>query len=152
MNIHRSSLANISVIGQNFTVGPLGSVTSPKCAQQVIVTPISSETYPYISQQKSQLHDIPYCIEKVLLKAVCRGTKKELKTFMLRNINTEEVCSSDRLKWLIKNQLQGDVGVVHGNSVVLVCNRKDVMDVWKDIKRGSKDYLVWWIKGLQPKV
>ena len=151
MNIHRSSLANISVIGQNFTVGPRGSVTLPTCAQQVIVTPISSETHPYISQQKSQLHDIPYCIEKVLLKAVCRGTKKEPKNFMLRNINTEEVYSSDKLKWLIKNQLQDDVGVVRGNSVVLVCNREDVVDVWKDIKKGSKDYLVWWIKGLQPK-
>jgi len=143
MNIHRSSLANISVIGQNFTVGPCGSVTSPTCAQQGIVTPISSETPPYISQQKSQLHDIPYCIQKVLLKDVCRGTKKEPpKTFMLRNINTVEVCSSDKLKWLIKNQLQDDVGVVHGNSVVLVCNQEDIMDVWKDIKRGSKDYLV----------
>ena len=117
-------------------------MTSPTCAQQVIVTPTSSETHPYISQQKSQLHDIPHCIEKVLLKAVCRGTKKELKNFMLRNINTEEVCSSDKLKCLIKNQLQDDVGVVHGNSVVLVCNQEDVMDVWKDIKRGSKDYMV----------
>ena len=52
---------------------------------------------------------------------------------------------------LIKNQLQDDAGVVRGNSVVLVCNREDVVDVWKDIKKGSKDYLVWWIKGLQPK-
>jgi len=62
MNIHRSSLANVSIIGQNFTVGSRGSVTSPTCAQQVIVTPTSSETHPYISKQKSQLHDIPYCI------------------------------------------------------------------------------------------
>lgn len=72
---------------------------------------------------------------------------------MLRNINTVEVCSSDTLKRLIKNQLQDDivsqfdVGVVRGNSVVLVRNREDVMDVWKDIKRSSK--VVIWCDGLK---
>jgi len=69
----------------------VGEVTLPRGP----TVKFSSETHPYISQQKSQL---PYCIEKVLLKAVCRGTKKEPKTFMLRNINTVKVYSSDKLK------------------------------------------------------
>jgi len=54
---------------------------------------------------------------------------------------------------LIKNQLQDDivsqfdVGVVRGNSVVLVRNQEDIMDVWKDTKRGSKVDI--WCDGLK---
>ncbi len=87
--------------------------------------------------------------ESAILKAVCKGpkkTKREPKTFTLRNINTVEVCSGDKLKHAIKTQLRDDivaheedfeVGVIQGTNVVSIHSQEDMMDVWKDVKNTS---------------
>ena len=118
---------------------------------RVIVTSISAAS-PGGGTQQIQVQSVqgqgPF-IEKVLLKAVCKGPKKakrEPKTFTLRNINTVEVCSSDKLKRTIKTQLKDDiivheedfeVGVIQGTNVVSIRSLEDMMDVWKDVKKGS---------------
>ena len=48
-------------------------------------------------------------LDKVLLKATCKGKLKEFKTFMLRNVDTAAVVSPHDLKKLIKESLHDDI-------------------------------------------
>ena len=121
--------------------------------RRVIVTPISALS------QDSTSKPTHHHIEKVLLKAVHKGSKKakkEPKTFTLRNIDTIEVCSSDKLKHVIKTQLKDDivmneedfeVGVFQGTNIVSIRSKEDMMDVCKDMKKGDK--IVLWCDGLR---
>lgn len=164
----RPSLVYTSVIGSN----PQCTVNSgPRAQQKVFVTPISqgslSSNPPLVPQSITSsvrpaniLPDLStgYRVEKVMLKAVCKGVKKDPKTFTLRNINTDEVLSCGMLKHVIKSQLCGDiiscednfdVGVVQGSNVVSIRTKEDLMDVWNDIKKGNK--VILWCDGLRPK-
>ena len=146
-----AALSNVSVnrlIGTNVTVtGLRAGQLQPR---QVLATP-GQKTPTSVTSMSSQV------VEKVLLKAVSKGAKKakkDPKTFTLRNINTSEVCSSKKLKQLIKNQLNGDivedfdvVGVLQGTNVVSIRNVEDMKDVWSDIKKGIK--VVLWCDGLK---
>ena len=145
---------NLSVIGSTVQLSGTSGGMANQSLRRVLVTLISNATsLPPIVPQDT------YHIEKVLLKAVCKvakKAKKDPKTFTLRNINTSEVCSGNKLKNVIKTQLWDDivtseedfeVGVVQGNSVVSIRSKEDMMDVWKDIRKGTK--VVLWCDGLR---
>ena len=48
-------------------------------------------------------------LDKVLLKAACKGKRKEFKTFTLHNVDTGAVVSSQDIKKLIKESLRDDI-------------------------------------------
>ena len=146
---------NMSVRGKSITMYSGDGGTTSQSVRRVIVTPISAlptgvPTQPVVS------HVPVYDIERVLLKAVCskgEKPKKDPRTFTLRNINTAEVFSGDKLQRVIKTQLSDDVeeefevGVVEGSNIVSIHSREDMMDVWNDIKKGTKKIL--WCDGLR---
>ena len=66
----KASLAkNFSVIGSNVTVNSAGGALAGQPMRRVIVTPINTSPSPQVLVEG-------YCIERVLLKAACRGPKK----------------------------------------------------------------------------
>ena len=147
------SLPNLSVIGPNFTLNNEARALQSTSTRRVLVTPIPAGQGVCTQGQPAFHQASTHHIYKVLLKTVCRGTKQDPKTFTLR-ISEVEVCSSDRLKHAIKSQLQDDigekdfdVGVYHGNNIVSIRSKEDVMDVWKDIKDGVK--VILWCDGLR---
>ena len=82
-------------------------------------------------------------ISKILIKAVSKRSKKDPKTFTLRNINTLIVKSPDMLKKEIRKQLENsvikenfDVGFFHTASTVV--SIENSQDIWSDIAKGQK--------------
>lgn len=82
------------------------------------------------------------------------GTKKDPKTFTLRDVNTCIVRTPDLLKKEIKRQFKEDitdsdfeVGYHHSNNLVTFRKSEDLVDIWNDIKKGQKHVL--WCDGLK---
>ena len=98
-------------------------------------------------------HASQRCINKVLIKAFSKQSKKEWKTFTLRNIDTTVVCTVSHLKDVIKTQLQGDVhghfdvGYLQGSNHVTFRSACDIKEVWTDALKGSS--VVLWCDGLR---
>ena len=92
-------------------------------------------------------------INKVLLKAVYNNTKKDAKTFTLRNVNTLTVRTPSMLKKEIQRQFKEDIcndfeiGYCHSNNVVTIRKQEDLEEIWKEIKSGQKHVL--WCNGLK---
>ena len=155
MNKKNPTGQRVSVVG---TVVNTPNVTLACGGRQVTVTPLLP-----VGQARQVNVPLPYSsriVEKVMLKAVCKskgGTKNKTdpKIFTLRNINSAQVCSSEELKQVIKTQLSNDivddfeVGVVQGSNVISIRSRDDVMDIWKDVNKGTK--VVLWCNGLRSK-
>ena len=144
----------LAVIGSNVTVASGSVRSSNQPIRHVTVTPL-------LTGRQAVYRD--YEIEKILLKAVCKvnGAKKSKnagpKTFTLRSIDGNQVCSSKDLKGVIRTQLEDDivdsdfeVGVIQGSNVVSIRTRDDMIDVWKDVKKGVK--VVLWCNGLRPSI
>lgn len=80
-------------------------------------------------------------ISKVLLKAV-GSAKKDLKTFTFCNVDPISVNTQEKLKLLIRVQLQKDVsgdfdvGFLQGSTVVNIRSSEDLDEVWNDITKG----------------
>jgi len=78
-------------------------------------------------------------ISKVLLKAV-GSAKKDSKTLTLRNVDPISVNTQEKLKLLIRTQLQKDVsgdfdvGFLQGSTVVNIRSSEDLDEVWNDIR------------------
>ena len=91
-------------------------------------------------------------ISKVLLKAV-GSAKKDYKTFTLRNVDPISVNTQEKLKLLIRTQLQKDVsgdfdvGFLQGSTVVNIRSSEDLDEVWNDIRKGRT--IVLWCDGLK---
>ena len=80
--------------------------------------------------------------------------KKEFETFSLRNVNTIILKTPESLKREIKKQFAEDIidgsfeiGYIHSTHIVTIRKIEDLMDFWKEIKRGQKDIL--WCDGLK---
>ena len=133
------------------------AVQGGSSVRHVSVTPLQFPSH----QATINVPPLALSIEKILLKAVCKsksGTKNkdkvDPKTFTLRNINTAKVCSCKDLKGVIRAQLSDDivtgefeVGVLQGNTVVNLRSKDDVLDVWKEVKKGIK--ITLWCDGLR---
>ena len=82
---------------------------------------------------------------KVLLKAV---GNIDPKTFTLRNVDTVYVNSEEKLKLLIRTQLQKDIlsgefdiGYLQGSTVVNIRNSQDLVEIWNNVRKGNKTIL-----------
>ena len=82
---------------------------------RVLITPLSFTA--------SSSHN---AIKKKLLKAVTKSSKKDPKSFMLRDVNIKSIVTYDQLKQLIMTQLsrdnikEFDVGYYDGSTVVSI--------------------------------
>ena len=91
-------------------------------------------------------------VSKVLLKAV-GSAKRDSKTFTLRNVDTISVNTQEKLKLLIRTQLQNDmsgnfdVRYLQGSTIVNIRSSEDLDEVWNDIRRGKN--VVLWCDGLK---
>ena len=90
-------------------------------------------------------------LDKVLLKANCKGKLKEFKTFTLRNVDTAAVVSSHDLKKLLKESLHEDIssrdfdiGYMQGSNVIRVCTKEDMSEMWSEVKKQG----MLWCDGL----
>ena len=93
-------------------------------------------------------------VDKIILKAVSRGTKKDLRAYVLRNIETASVCTVDDMKNLIRNQLRREIiledfsiGYTQGSTVVGIRSRDDISEFWSCVKSSNKTNL--WCDGLK---
>ena len=65
-----------------------------------------------------------------------RGSKKYSKIFTLRNINPEHVTRDhDDI-----SQSKFDFGYLQGSNVVTITNKEDLVEVWANIKKGTKSH------------
>lgn len=91
-------------------------------------------------------------ISKVLLKAV-GSAKKDWKTFTFCNVNPISLNTQEKLKLLIRAQLQKDasgdfdVGFLQGSTVVNIRSSEDLDEVWNDITKGRT--ILLWCDGLK---
>ena len=119
----------------------------------VVVTPLSSQgsanQTPWPQVLFPQGIQKPYLINKLLLKAVRDATRKDRKTFCLRNLNPSSTCTCESLKAVIHQQLKGDiisgdfdVGYMDKTTVVSIRNSQDLCDIWNDVKKG-KSVVIW---------
>ena len=82
-------------------------------------------------------------VSKVLLKAV-GSAKRDSKTSTLCNVDTISVNTQEKLKLLIRTQLQNgmsgnfDVGYLQGSTFVNIRSSEDLDEVWNHIRRGKK--------------
>ena len=83
-----------------------------------------------------------HVISKLYLKAVAKSNKKDLKTFVLRNICDDMSVSG--VKYVIRDQQKHDaicgdfnLGVMQGTAVVNVCTPEDLKDMWMDLRKGD---------------
>ena len=92
-------------------------------------------------------------ISKLLLKAFCVSTKKDSKTFTLRNVNTAAIGSCEQLKCEIRSQLCGDivqefdVGYLQGSTLISIRTPHDLSEIWNDANKGNK--VILWCDGLK---
>ena len=90
---------------------------------------------------------------KLLVKAFYRGTRKDPKTFTLRNVPTAAINSCKQLKQEIRAQLHEDivkdfdVGYIQGSTPVCIRSSNDLMDIWDEVNEGKK--IVLWCDGLK---
>lgn len=125
--------------------------------RRVIVTPLTPASVPghlSSSSASSNLSEDDYSvIDKLLIKVCAKGSEKEFKTFTLRNIDTGNVNTCDRLKLLISAQLDSDVtrdfdvGFVKSGSLVSIRSSSDLLKAWQAIYKGSN--VILWCDGLK---
>ena len=150
------------------------TVNSGSGGRQVVVSPLSSVGHPPSSPiNQRQVLATPLCVQrpvgtplptgqrsvgkldKLILKEVCKSTKKDSRNFTLRNLNTTEVCSCDDLKKVIRSQLHQDItskdfdiGYVQGSNVIRIRSREDLSEMWIDL-RNPKSKMTLWCDGLK---
>ncbi len=87
------------------------------------------------------------------MKAFCKGSKKDPKTFTLRDVPTAAISSCKQLKQEIRAQLHEDivrdfvVGYIQGSTPVSIRTSNDLMDIWDEVSKGEKVLL--WCDGLK---
>lgn len=120
-------------------------------AGRVVVTPLTSQ--PTAQAVSSAVRSLAI-INKVLIKAFVKGSKKDFKMFTIRNINTDEVHFVDKLQKEVRNQLteeesqnKFDAGYLQGTDFVTVRNAEDLAEVWTSIKKGTN--VILWCDGLK---
>lgn len=157
-NVHLIS-GSQSVTVTGITLGQChpkgGSSVLPTAARRVVVTPLTSTSTPAnVSSQNTAAR--PQLISKILIKAFYKGNKKDSKIFTLRNINPGDVSSVDKLEQVIRDQLHDDisrsdfeVGYLQGSNVVTIRNKDDLVEVWSNVKKGTK--VILWCDGLKKK-
>lgn len=123
---------------------PSGGPTTCRVATQAI----SSSGLHVRSQGQKQVEKK---LDKVLLKATCKGKMKEYKTFTLRNVDTAAIVSSHGLKKLIKESLHDDIssrdfdiGYMQGSNVIRVRTAEDMSEMWSEVKKQG----MLWCDGL----
>ena len=91
-----------------------------------------------------------YFFSKVYLRAISKNAKKKEKTFVLRDIDTSKVLLCSDLKEIIRAQLYEDiscddfdVGVISNTSVVRVRTKKDLSELWSDVKNAKTKAVLW---------
>lgn len=135
---------------------PTSTAVPTRQAPRVIARTVSTSTPTGHSGGTPNLGsaDAKSKIPKVYLKAVSRSSKKDTKTFVLRNIDDEEITTVAALKNVIKKQLEDDiisgafdVGVMQGALVVNVRSQEDLKDVWTEARKGGK--VVLWCDALK---
>ena len=89
-------------------------------------------------------------LEKVILKAVYKGNKKDSKSFTLRKIKTGSVRTCDNLKEVIRKQLcqeiipnDFDVGYADGANIVQIRTIEDMNELWDNLRKPSNKKTVW---------
>ncbi len=156
----QANACSVSVVGQN----PSVTVNNGSGKRQVVVTQVSSVGHTpssFINQRQVQATPLLLLVPrpvgtpqppvgmpqprgqrsigklgKIILKAACRSTKKDSRSFTLRSIDPAEICSCDYLKKVIRKQLHQDitpkdfdVGYVQGSNVVGSRSR-DLLKSW----------------------
>ena len=147
--------------------GPSGcnvnaAYVSPHMAGRVLITQLSGHSSTTGAQaSKTGGNPESHVISKILLKAVIgkpkassKTTKKDPKTFVLRNINTASVTTCDKLKEVISSQFNEDitlkdfdVGYYQGSTVVTIRNSQDLGEIWQEVRKGNN--IVLWCDGLR---
>ena len=119
----------------------------------MIVTPLTSN----ISLSQPPRQTQRQLTGKVLIKAFPKGSKKDPKTFTLRNIDPLVVSSKDKLKQVIRERLPQeisqrgfDVGYLQGSNGISMRSKEDLVDVWGSIEKGTK--VILWCDGLRGEV
>ncbi len=85
---------------------------------QVVITPVNRCNQPPSTQDRRQ------GVSKLLLKAFCKGSKKDPKTFTLCDVPTAAISSCKQLKQEIRAELHEDivrdfdVGYIQGSTPV----------------------------------
>ena len=132
-------------------VTPAGRSVGPGM-KQVLVTPAGPR--PGRNQVLAPSTQSRVIVDKIILKAVSRGTKKDLRAYVLRNIETASVCTVDDMKNLIRNQLRREIiledfsiGYTQGSTVVGIRSRDDISEFWSCVKSSNKTNL--WCDGLK---
>ena len=88
----------------------------------------------------------PQKIDKVLIKAACKRNLKEVKTFVLRNLDLGTIQSVTDLKMLIRSKLNDDlntnfdVGYCQGTSVIRVRSKEDLLEMWAEIRNMNRKH------------
>ena len=102
-------------------------------------------------QSQGQKRCIDSKLDKVLLKAACKGKQKEFKTFTLRSVDTAAVVSSQDLKKLIKESLHDDscsrdfdTGHMQGSNVIRLRTKEDMSEILSEVKKQG----MLWCDGL----
>ena len=109
---------------------------------------------PQQQSQDQQASGQPF--EKIFVKAVPQGTKKEGKIFTIRNVNPSMIFSCSDFKKVIREQLNEEItphdfeiGFISGASIIRVRN-EDLSELWSDLRKpGSK--VTVWCDGLKDK-
>ena len=128
---------------------PLGGVIVRPGAAQVS----AQQRLPVnVLQHSGRPRQVDNKLEKVFLKAACKG-KKEVKKFTLRNVDPTRITSSDDLKDFIETNFHGDVksgdfdvGYMMGTEIIRVRSEEDLKEMWGEIKRSPCTAL--WCDGL----
>ena len=149
-----------SIGRQLVTITPLPPGCRPPCVTPVpqsttsrsVVGPTQASlgVFPSLRSQ-GQKRSFDTKLDKVLLKATCKGKLKEFKTFTLRNVDTAAVVSSQDLKKLIKESLHDDIssrdfdiGYMQGSNVIRVRTKEDMSEMWSEVKKQG----MLWCDGL----
>lgn len=146
-------------------VTPVGRSVGPGMKQVLATTAMKQVTpaqprAPQSRPGKNQVlgpstqSQVPVIVDKIILKAVSQGTKKDSRAYVLRNVETASVCTVDDMKNLIRNQLRREIiledfniGYMHGSTVVGIRGRDDISEFWSSMKSSSKTNL--WCDGLK---
>ena len=140
-------------VGNNNGTGVSVTVQSQPATPQVSVPRRGVTVTPILSSQPK-----PIFIGKALLRAVStkqigKKTQSTAKTFVLRSINGSMVTTCSALKALIRKQVGGeiikedfDVGYLQGNTVIIMRNEDDILELLSNLERGSNTVI--WCDGL----
>ena len=134
-------ILNSGTISQSSTGAGGGTPASRSLAGLVVATPLTSRsrvTVPVTS--RSRVPEPP--ISKILIRVCPRGTKKDGKTFSLRNIDPASVLSVEKLRGVVKAQLQGEVtsDLMWGTYMVATSLVFEIRTIWSKFGQVSKKH------------